>query len=205
MVEVLGEVVRERRVLRHRSDEREEVRLRRGHEVRPPVDAEHEGQPQLVHPPAERLVERATLEDRLPERPGRVRRRVAALSDERVDGDVSVADGDRIGAVVKPRIRLPDGRCDRPLQDAARPCEAEAGRVGAFEDRREVVVELLEHESLVPAGSFSYGVRLRTSRSPPGTASNRSVVTFPSKVWSGISITSPCPGDTANVTPTGSV
>ena len=194
------------RVLRHRPHQGEQVRLGGGHEVRPVERAEHEWEPPLVDPAAEGIVERTVLEDRLAERPGGERRGVGALPDERVDRDMGVPDRDRVDPVGEPRRRLPHRRRDRALQDAAGSRQTEAGRIRRA--RRSAGSARAAHrarDARRRPDRRAYGVPATTSSPPPGTASNRSAVALPSNVRIGISMISPCPGETPNVTPSGLV
>src|SRR5581483_3832094 len=148
-VEVVGEVVGERLVLRHRPDQLEELRLRREHEPRPRVEPEQVRKPPLVDTPAERIVERPPGEDLLAELPRPERRRVRTLADDRVDDAVRVPQRYRHSAAVEPRERLAHGPGHGALKEARRAREPERRAVDALEQRGAEPLEPVEDERLV--------------------------------------------------------
>ena len=103
----------------------------------------------MIDAPAERLVEGPALEDRLAQRERCERGRVCALTADRVDLHVGVADGDRVRAVFEPRVGLAHGRHDRALEHAGGVDDAEVALVDALGDPRRIAPDVLQHEPVV--------------------------------------------------------
>ena len=128
------------------------MRRRVEHQVGPVRDAVHEALAPAGDALAEALVVDVVGDDRLADRPRRVRGRVRALAHHRVHDGVRVAHRQRVAPAAQARVVLAHDRRQRALQEVAARPQPERVGIDALGGHRVVRAQRLEHEPVVGGG-----------------------------------------------------
>ncbi len=145
IVEVLGEFVGQRLVLRHGADQRaHRFRWRRQHPVGPARCGENAILPAQIDRLAEAGIQRIGLDDFLAEHEGRIGRHVGALTHHRVDDGMHIAKRDGAFAAVEHNRGVAHRRNDAALQIILRLREIELRAINPVIGCRMMFLELVQ-------------------------------------------------------------